>query len=158
MTEFHIAQAGILQLHAEYIDAAFRRDYDAFGDCFMEDAEWRIRGHVNRGRQGCVDFFKRTMENSHMLLVTLRPPALKVGNGTAEGRTYFTAQNLLKDGTPLCPIGRYFERFVDCGDRWRFKWRLFQTHYAGPPDLSGERIKCPDYGSFPNMPPLDAPG
>ena len=41
------------------------------------------------------------------------------------------------DGTPFGPIGIYFEHFVDEGDQWRFKWRLFQTHYASTPDLAG---------------------
>jgi hypothetical protein len=81
---------------------------------------------------------------------------LEVGEGVAAGRTYFTARNILKDGTPFAPMGMYFERFVQEGDMWRFKWRLFQTHYVGPPDLTGTYTQNPDYGPSPAMPPLDA--
>ena len=49
----------------------------------------------------------------------------------------------------------YFEHFVDEGDAWRFKWRLFQTHYVGPPDMTGTWFDVPDYGAPPAMPPLD---
>jgi hypothetical protein len=53
-------------------------------------------------------------------------------------------------------MGMYYERFVQDGDAWRFKWRLFQTYYLGPPDLSGTYLQTPDYGAPPAMPPLDA--
>jgi hypothetical protein len=60
-------------------------------------------------------------------------------------------------GKPFAPIGTYFDRCVDEGDRWRFGWRLFQTHYAGPPDMTGALFENPDFGPPPAMPPLDAP-
>src|SRR5688500_9786869 len=40
--EFLLAAEGIRQLHARYIDAVLRVDYDAFRACWTEDAEWRI--------------------------------------------------------------------------------------------------------------------
>ena len=39
MTEFVIAESGIRQLHARYIDAVWRKDADAFANCFAEHGE-----------------------------------------------------------------------------------------------------------------------
>ena len=157
MTDFLVAESAIRQLHARYSDAVWRKDYDSFGDCFTEDAEWRISGMVLRGRVEIVDTIKQFMSRFRRVLVTLRTPILEVGNGTASGRTYLTEQSVFNDGRPYGPIGIYYERFVDQGDRWRFCWRLFQTHYSGPPDLSGTLFDNPDYGAPPAMPPLDEP-
>jgi hypothetical protein len=156
MTDFIVAESAIRQLHARYADAVWRKDYDAFGDCFTEDAEWRISGMILRGRVEIVDAMKRLMPRFRRVLITLRTPILEVGNGTATGRTYLSEQSVFEDGRPYGPLGLYYERFVDQGERWRFSWRLFQTLYSGPPDMSGTFFENPDYGPPPAMPPLDA--
>lgn len=156
MTEFIIAEAAIRQLHSRYTDAVWRKDCEAFGDCFTENAEWRIGGKILRGRAEIVELMKMMFPRYKRILMNFRTPILEVGNGTATGRTYVSEQSAFADGRPYAPLGIYFERFVDHGDRWRFSWRLFQTHYVGPPDLSGQFFENPDYGPPPNMPPLDA--
>jgi SnoaL-like domain len=64
------------QLHACYTDAVRRKDYGAFGDCFTEDAEWRITGMVLRGRVEIVDTIKQLMSRFRRVLVTPRIPNL----------------------------------------------------------------------------------
>jgi ketosteroid isomerase-like protein len=158
MTDFAAAEAAIRQLHARYIDAVWRKDLDAFADCFAQDCEWRIEGMVVRGRGGAVNFVGQMMLEYPTLFIMLGTPILEVAEGEATGRTYFNARNVKKNGEAFAPIGMYYERFVDEGDRWRFKWRLFQTHYRGPPDMSGEFVNNPQYGAPPGFPPPDALG
>lgn len=153
--DFVIAETAIRQLQARYTDAVWRKDLDAFADCFTEDAEWRIEGTVLRGRTGIVENMRRLLPNFHAILMTFRTPILEVGNGTASGRTYSTQNGILRDGRPGTVIGIYYERFVDQGDRWRYSWRLYQTHYMGPADVKGPLFENPDFGPPPNMPPLD---
>ena len=157
MTDFLVAETAIRQLHARYVDAVWRKDYAAFGDCFAEDAEWRIAGMILHGRAEITATLERLMENFHRVIMTFRTPIVTVGDGTASARTYVTEQNAFKNGRPGSTVGIYYERFVDQGDRWRFQWRLFQLHYLGPADMSGSFFEQPDYGPPPNMPPLDAP-
>lgn len=156
MNDFVVAECMIRQLHARYVDSVWRMDFDSFGDCFAEDCEWRIGGIILRGRDEIVDY-NRTLFTTKFrrLLITLRTPVLDVQGQTASGRTYFAAQNVLADGTPFAPMGVYYEHFIDEGDRWRFKWRLFQTLYTGPSDLSGEFHEQPEFGPPPAMPPRD---
>ncbi len=156
-SDFVIAESSIRQLHARYADAVWRKDYDAFGNCFTEDAEWRISGMVLHGRDEIVWNLKRLMPNFRRILMTFRTPILEVENGTATGRTYTTEQSSFVDGRPGSTIGIYYERFVNQGDQWRFNWRLFQLHYMGPEDLSGAFFDNPDFGAPPKMPGRDAP-
>ena len=157
MTDYVAAESAIRLLHARYVDAVWRKDFAAFGDCFTEDAEWRIAGMVLRGRAQIVAALERLMPNFRRILMTFRTPILEVGQGTASGRTYVTEQSAFKDGRPGSTIGIYYERFVEQGDRWRFHWRLFQLHYMGPADLSGAFFEQADYGPPPAMPGPDAP-
>lgn len=157
MTDFVVAEAAIRQLHARYVDAVWRQDLDLFADCFTEDCEWRIAGRIVRGRSGAVEFVRQMMAGFDCLFISLATPVLDVGDGEATGRTYFHARNLLKTGEAFAPIGIYYERFVDQGDRWRFKWRLFQTHYQGPPDMSGQMVPHKQFGPPPGFPPPDEP-
>jgi hypothetical protein len=157
MTDFVVAECAIRQLHARYLDAVYRYDFESFGDCFTEDCRWTIGGAVLHGRKAIVEYNRKLFtEKFKKLFITLRTPILDVGDGVASGRTYFSGQNVLIDGTPYFPTGIYYERFVDQGDRWRMAWRMFETHYHGPADLSGTFFQNPDWGPPPNLPPLDA--
>lgn len=155
MSDFVVAECMIRQLHAHYVDAVWRKDIEAFGDCFGEDCEWRIAGKVMRGRDEIVRFMSQVFPLFNRILLTMRTPCLEVGDGVASARTYFTENSQMTDGTPLAAIGSYYERFVDQGDRWRFSWRVFRTEYAGSPDFTGPFYENPDYGPPPAMPPMD---
>jgi ketosteroid isomerase-like protein len=157
MTEYMVAESAIRQLHARYVDAVWRKDYAAFGDCFAVDAEWRIAGMVLRGRPQIMATLERLMGNFNRILMTFRTPILEVGNGTASGRTYVSEQSGFKDGRPGTTMGIYYERFIEQDDRWRFTWRLFQLHYMGPADLTGSFFQQADFGPPPGMPNADAP-
>lgn len=155
--KFVVTETAIRQLHARYTDAVWRKDLDAFGDCFTEDAEWRIGGNVLRGRTQIVATLGRLLPIYHGILMTFRTPLVEVGDGVASARTYVTEHCIFADGRPGSSIGTYYERFIDQGDRWRFTWRLFQTHYLGPADIKGPLFQNPDFGPPPQMPPPDAP-
>lgn len=156
MSDLVTAKEAIRELHAHYTDAVWRKDYASFGDCFAEDAEWRIGGLVLQGRAQITETIERILGNFKRVLITFQTPLLEVEGRTAFGRTYITEQVARVNGQSNVSIGRYYERFVYHGDRWRFAWRLFQLHYSGPPDLSGTFFDNPDYGPPPGMPELDA--
>lgn len=156
MSQFTDAECGIRQLHAHYTDAVWRKDADALGNCFAEDAEWRIAGMVLQGRASITNAFASLMGKAGHVLMTFRTPLVELTDtGRADVRTYVTEQCTWLAGPPTTSIGRYFERCVLEGDRWRFSWRLFQLLYKGPADMTGPFYDAPDFGPFPGMPPLD---
>ena len=54
MSDIVTVQIGILDLFSRYAEAVWRKDHVAFGECFTEDAEWRIGGRILRGRAEIV--------------------------------------------------------------------------------------------------------
>src|SRR5690625_4986305 len=88
MTDQVAVETAIRQFHALYTDAVWRQDYDAFGDCFTEDAEWRIAGMVLNERPAIVDNLKRLMPHFRRVLMTFRTPILSVGGHREIGRAH----------------------------------------------------------------------
>lgn len=156
-TNLLAADVGVRQLQARYMDAVWRRDWDAFGDCFTEDAVWRIAGRIVEGRRHCVEFLQEFMPLFHRVRMTMQSPILEVHDGGASGRTDVLEHNILKDMTRHITIGVYYDRFVDGGDRWRFASHFYQLYYLGPPDMSGDFHELEDFGPPPAMPGPDAP-
>ncbi|MDE2404133.1 MAG: nuclear transport factor 2 family protein [Sphingomonadales bacterium] len=148
----------VRDLHARYSDAVWRHDYASFGECFAADGEWRIGGLELRGRARIVEAITAILGNNmRRVLITWQAPIVHVdGGGRVTARTMMQEQVARLDGTGYLAIGRYYEEFAHDDGRWRFAWRLFERHYSGPADLSGEFFEWPDYGPPPAMPPRDA--
>jgi ketosteroid isomerase-like protein len=157
MTDFLVAECAIRQLHARYADAVWRRDSEAFADLFADDAQWKVAGMHLRGRTEISRTFEKFMTHSGRILMSFGTPIVEVGVGGASSRTYVTENNKFADGRTASTIGVYYERFVDEGDRWRFKWRHWNLHYIGPPDISAPLYDVREYGPPPGMPGPDDP-
>ena len=147
---------GVRQLHALYVDSVFRKDYTAFRACWTEDAEWRIAGNVWRGHDEIAGFLERAMANFHRVIMTFRNPMIEIADGEVRSRVHVTEKNGFKNGRPGANIGTYFEKLVERDGRWLRKWALYQLHYMGPSDLTGDYFEQPDYGPPPAFPPDDA--
>ena len=156
MIDLAAADRGIRDLHARYTDAVFRKDFDAFAECFTRDGEWRISGRVMRGREDIKAAISTIMDKFIRVFITFRSPMLAVQDGVVVGRTYIDERCAWANGNTNIAIGRYYERFAEEEGRWRFAWRLFEIHYRGDADMTGSFFDLPDYGPPPAMPPLDA--
>lgn len=156
MTDLVAIDASIRQLHARYSDAVWRKDAQAFADCFAPDGEWRISGMVMRGREAIAATIGRILGHMNRVLFTYHQPLLNIAGGEVCGRAMVEEKVSWANGKANVSIGRYFERYAEVDGRWCFTWRLFELHYRGAPDLSGEWYEHPDYGPPPAMPPLDA--
>ena len=157
MTDFMAADCGIRQLHARCLDAVWRKDADAFAACFAEDGEWKIAGIHMRGREEIRSTFAKLLGACERVQLILGPPLLDVGNGVATGRVQCTELAKMADGSSAMTLGVYYDRYVEAGGQWLFRWRHWGLHYRGPSDLSAAFVDCPDYGPFPGMPGADEP-
>ena len=156
-TEFLTAETAVRQLHARYADAVWRKDYAAFGNCFASDCQWITSSMVMKGRSGIVETVRGLQTKLKSILLTIRTPIVELEkDGSVSSRTYFSEQGFLTDGGGYLAIATYFERFTHEEGRLRFKWRLSQAHYSGPPDLTGSVKDNPDCGAPPALPPHSA--
>jgi ketosteroid isomerase-like protein len=157
MSRFSEAECAIRQLHARYVDALWRKDADAFADLHAVDAEWKVAGMHIRGREQIRSEFAKFMLYLDRTLMIFGDPIVELGDGVASSRSYVTENNKFADGRTASTVGIYYERFVDEGDRWRFKWRHWNLYYIGPPNLSAPMYPCLEYGPPPGMPGPDDP-
>jgi len=146
------AEIGVRRLHALCADAVWRRDGTAFGECYTQDAVWKIAGMELRGREAIGQALGELGVANERVLMVFGSPILAIVGGELTGRTFAVEQVKLLDGGGSASIGIYYERFVEHDGRWLFKWRHFDFAYLGPPDLSAPFYPLPDYGQSPAMP------
>jgi uncharacterized protein (TIGR02246 family) len=157
MTDFVAAECAIRQLHARFQDAVWRKDAEAFANCFTIDGEWKIAALHIRGRTEIQDLIGKLLGGCERVRIILGIPLLEVASGTATSRVDVTEMAKLKDGTSALTLGRYYDRYIEMDGRWLFSWRHFGLHYRGPLDLSAAFIDSPDFGPPPGMPSPDEP-
>lgn len=157
MNDLVVAESTIRQLHARYVDAVWRKDPDSFADLFAVDAEWKIAGMHMRGRAHIKSEFAKFMRHVERTFMIFGTPIVQLDGGALSSRTHVTENNKFADGRTASTIGIYYERFVNEGDRWRFKWRHWNLYYIGPPDFSAPVYQVKEYGPPPGMPGPDDP-
>ena len=152
-----LAESGIRQLYARYADAIWRKDIVAFGECFTEDAVWKIVGRTVSGRTEITSFFEMSLVPSERVMMWVGIPLLDIDNGAATGRTQVTELIKRKGGSSRRTLAIYYDRFVEAAALWRFAWHHFNLCYLGPTDLSGGYLDWMEYGAPPAMPGADDP-
>lgn len=157
MTDFVVAEAGIRQLYARFIDAVWRQDAEAFVDCFTEDGEWKVGGMHMHGREEIGPTFSKLLGLNDRVLILPGLPILEIDGSEAVARIQSTEMSKLPDGSSVMTIGVFYDRLKEEAGKWRVRWRHFGLHYRGPLDLSAELVDSPDYGAFPAMPEWDEP-
>jgi hypothetical protein len=156
--DFVLADAGIRQLHARFVDAVWRQDADAFAQCFARDGEWKIATLHMRGRAEIGDKVPKLLGACERIMLLPGLPLIELtGVDTATGRVPMTELVKMRDGSSAMTLGIYYDRYVVEDGRWRFAWRHWGLHYRGPVDLSAEMVPCPDYGPPPGLPGADEP-
>ena len=90
MTELWIADSGVRQLHARFVDAVWRKDDAAFAGCFSLDGEWKIAGQHFRGRQEIGSAFATLLGACERVQLIVGIPVLEIAQGRASGRTPVT--------------------------------------------------------------------
>ena len=157
MTDIATSDFAIRQLHARFIDAVFRTDAEAFGQCFSLDGEWKIAGMHLRGRDEISQTFARLLGACQLVQISSGPALLDVVDGAIVSRSNVTEFAKLVDGTGAITIGVYFDRYVEEDELWRFAARHWALHYRGPLAFPAELVDCPTYGPPPGMPGMDEP-
>jgi uncharacterized protein (TIGR02246 family) len=152
-----LAESGIRELQGRYVDAVWRKDFDAFADCFAADAEWRIAGQVFRGPSECASVLRAFIEDYDRVRMVLQPALVELRPDGAVARTQVIEHNMPKSGGRLLAMGVYYDRVVRQDGLWRFAWHYYQLYYLGPPDMSGRFYELKDFGPPPAMPAIDEP-
>jgi uncharacterized protein (TIGR02246 family) len=154
---FLLAESGIRQLWARYSDAVWRKDFAAFGDCFTEDAVWKIAGMTVHGRAEIVERFAASVDPSHKVMLRFSVPLVTIVEGGASARTQVSELIKRNDGSAQRTLAVYYDRCAERDGVWRFRRHHFNLYYLGPPDLSAPYLDVLEYGPPPGFPGDDDP-
>ncbi|MBU6269331.1 MAG: nuclear transport factor 2 family protein [Sphingomonadales bacterium] len=146
-----VTDCAIRQLHARYVDAVWRKDSTAFGQCWTADARWLIAGIDAPGRAAVVETFDALIAPSESVLMI---PGALVLDETAQGIVgRVTVTELIRrPGMTMRTIGRYYDRYARENGVLCFASRHWHAAYRGATDLSDAMLPREEYGPPPAMP------
>lgn len=115
----------IRELIDSYSDAVARRDPEAWGATWAEDAVWRFGGRELSGRETIVSAWHGAMAQYATIAFLAFPGAIAVDGDRAELRTHTYEHLVPIDGAPRVQAGIYEDRLVKRDGRWLFASRSF---------------------------------
>lgn len=116
--------AAIRALHDRYADAVNRRDADAWGALWAEDAVWDLMGTRVEGRAAIVGLWSQAMAGFAFVGFFSQVGAVAVSGDRAEGRVW-THEVLENADGERRPLGRYDDQYVKRDGAWLFAERRF---------------------------------
>lgn len=120
----------IRELLDTYADAVTRRDAEAWGATWAEDAEWSLPDYpeigTTRGRAAIVAMWVEAMKAYPGIMFEAWPGSIEVVGDRATMRSY-TAEVYDKDGDAVRDRGVYEDTCVKLDGQWLFESRSFRN-------------------------------
>jgi len=132
------------KLMARYIDAANRRDGEAWSQTWAEDGSWNLMGMEVNGRDNILDLWQQVMAGFEFAILLPSSHLFHVDGDVAQGHWYL--QEFTRDlkGERFAAMSRYQDDYVKVGGQWAFQSRRYEFLYRGPADLSGDFTPLPN--------------
>ena len=115
-----------------------RRDAEAWGATWAENAVWNVLGRKAEGRDAIVALWSGLMSRYPFITHSSSDAIIDVNGDRATGRWSITERGRSAEGVPILVLGRYQDEYVLDQTGWHFLRRDFEALYQGPPDLSGD--------------------
>lgn len=121
------------RLVATYCDAIQRRDAEAWGSTWADDAVWELPGSVHEGRDAIVAAWQTSMAGFNRVVQVAPQMLVEVDEraGTGTGRVTVQERLHLADGTVVSMTATYHDRYVRTPGGWRFAERRLEILDAG---------------------------
>ncbi|MFT4056587.1 MAG: nuclear transport factor 2 family protein [Novosphingobium sp.] len=120
----------IRELLETYADAVTRRDSEAWGATWAEDAEWSLPDYpelgTTKGRPAIVAMWIEAMKAYPGIMFEAWPGSVEVSGDSAVMRSY-TSEVYDQDGTTMRDRGVYEDTCVKIDGKWLFKSRSFRN-------------------------------
>jgi len=131
------------KLMARYVDAANRRDGEAWASTWAEDASWVLMGMEITGRDSILGLWKQVLEGFEFAILMPGSGQVVIDGDTATGHWYLQEFTRDLQGEALAALSRYTDSYVKLNGEWLFARREYNFLYRGPADLSGEHTPLP---------------
>ncbi len=97
--------------------------FEEWADLFTDDARLELMGQVKTGRDAIVTYMRGVQSAGSRGLHMTSGPLVEVDGPQATASTDYLFVRPSADGIAIIAAGRYHDRLVDDGDRWRFTER-----------------------------------
>lgn len=137
----------IRNLAARFSDAANRRDFDAFGKLWTEDARWEVLEpfpFYATGAENIARKFREMLDHFEMFAQMTHTGIVEISGEKAVSR--WTVQEMLKgkDGkTFQNNAAMYDDRLEKVGGKWLFARRTYHYIYFDESELPGKAFALP---------------
>ncbi len=121
----------IRELIEAYADAVFRRDAEAWIDCWADDATWDLMGHSVAGRDAILATWKGAMSAFETTAFFAQPGRIAVEGDLAAARVWTQEVLVTKAGDTRRVVGAYDDSLVRRDGRWLFARRAFRIVHDG---------------------------
>lgn len=120
----------IRELLETYADAVTRRDADAWGATWAEDAEWSLPDYpeigTTKGRAAIVAMWIEAMKAYPGIMFEAWPGSIEVDGDSAVMRSY-TSEVYDQNGVTMRDRGVYEDTCARIDGKWHFKSRSFRN-------------------------------
>ena len=133
----------IRQLMARYVDAANRRDGEAWASTWAEDGCWDLVGMEVQGRDAILEMWRQVVAGFEFAVLMPSSSMIEVNGKTASGHWYLQEFTRDLQGEKLLALSRYTDTYSKVDGEWLFQTRRYDFIYRGPADLSGDYTALP---------------
>ncbi|KZX59337.1 hypothetical protein A3709_13645 [Halioglobus sp. HI00S01] len=136
-------QLALQGLMGAYVDAANRRDSDAWAATWAEDGVWCLMGMDVEGRQAMVELWQQVMAGFEFAILMPCSHQFVIDGDRATGHWYLQEFTRDLEGQSMQALSRYDDDYVRQDGRWYYQRRSYQFLYQGSGDLNGEYTPLP---------------
>ena len=137
-------EIAIRNLMATYVDAANRRDGEAWKATWVEDAVWELLGNPVECRDNILSLWSQVLETFDFALLIPSSGMFEVNGDHASGHWYLQEHTRNLKGEATSMISRYLDTYTRVEGSWLYQSRAYSVIYTGPADLSGQYIPRQD--------------
>ena len=137
-------ELALQQLMARYVDAANRRDGDAWARTWAEDGCWNLMGMEVNGRDNILQLWQQVVAGFEFAILMPSSHLFEVNGDKASGHWYLQEFTRDLQGERFAAMSRYTDDYVKVDGEWFFKTRRYDFIYRGPADLSGDYTALPE--------------
>ena len=136
-------ELALQQLMARYVDAANRRDGEAWAQTWAEDGCWNLMGMEVKGRDNILQLWQQVVAGFEFALLMPSTHLFEIEADTASGHWYLQEFTRDLQGERFAAMSRYTDDYVKLNGQWLFQTRRYDFIYRGPADLSGDYTALP---------------
>ncbi len=136
-------EQALRNLMARYVDAANRRDGDAWAQTWTEDGCWDLVGMKVEGRENILGLWQQVVQGFEFAILMPSSCLFEINGDTATGHWYLQEYTRDLQGEKMAALSRYTDTYRKVDGQWLYQSRRYDFIYRGPGDLSGDYIPLP---------------